>query len=78
MCCQRVHESRSWTPALRQNAIAFALRPVWEAVFKLAAADPGAHPWEHLPDLTDSGTVEAFHFGFVRTVAGVVQTVSRR
>lgn len=74
----RVAVMDAGTPSARRTPFASFLRPVWEAVFKLAAADPGSHPWEHLPDLTDSGTVESFHFGFVRTVAGVVHTVSRR
>ena len=49
-----------------------ALGPVWRAAFRLAAADPRAHPWEQVRDVASGPTVEAFHFGYVRVAAGTL------
>lgn len=49
-----------------------ALEPVWQAVCRLAAADPRSHPWELVGDVAAGPVVEAFHFGYVRVAAGTL------
>ena len=57
----------------RHRWLARLLEPVWRAVCRLAAADPGAHPWVHVPEVAPAGAVLAdHHLGFVRVAAGTV------
>jgi hypothetical protein len=42
-------------------------------VFRLAAADPAAHPWRHVQAVApDENTLATHHLGFVRVAAGTV------
>lgn len=57
----------------RNRLAAWALAPVWRGVCRLAAADPAAHPWEHVAGVAPRHAVAAsHHLGFVRVAAGTV------
>ena len=51
------------------GAVSKALRPVWEGVCRLAAADARAHPWDLVRDFPGGTPAEPFHFGYVRVAA---------
>ena len=48
------------------------LTPVWLGVCRFAAADPHAHPWQHVPEHGRDPQLETFHFGYVRVAAATV------
>ena len=51
------------------------LQPIWAAVFRLAAADPSAHPWAHLASVAPDDMQERrHHLGYVRVAAGTIPT----
>ena len=48
------------------------LTPIWLGVCRFAAADPHAHPWQHVAKHSADAQLETFHFGYVRVAAGAV------
>ena len=58
--------------------VARLLEPIWRAVCRLAAADPGAHPWTGVPHVAPVDAVLVdHHLGFVRVAAGSVAVDQR-
>ena len=65
-------------PALtRWRWLSPLLTPIWLGVCRFAAADPRAHPWQHVARLGVDNHLEAFHFGYVRVAAATIAGRSR-
>ena len=53
------------------------LQPVWAGVFRLAAADPSAHPWAEVAQVApDDVHTRRHHLGYVRVAAGSIPIMS--
>lgn len=56
----------------RWRWLAPVLSPIWLGVCRFAAADPHAHPWQHVPGRGGQVQPENFHFGYVRVAATTI------